>query len=336
MTDQTYTLKQLAQGHRPIRIGFFLVPDFPLMTFAAALDSLRQGNRLAKRKAFEWLILSADGGHVKSSSGLGFDADAAIGRAPRCDIVILCAGINYADAYDANVFAWLRRIYSEGCVLGAVSTAVFFLAKARLLEGRRCAVHWESLASFRSEFPNCLATDDIFAIDGRFLTSSGGTVTLDMMLYLISAVEGRELAALISDQFNHARIRRQDDVQRMSPEDRFGIRNAKLAFVVRRMEASLGDPVEISDLASSVALSLRQLERLFHANLGKSPTHFYIELRMTRAKELLVYTELAIGEIAEICGYQSASHFGRSYRTRFRESPAATRKAERRREVPVS
>ncbi|MGO8056371.1 GlxA family transcriptional regulator, partial [Rhizobium leguminosarum] len=79
------------------------------------------------------------------------------------------------------------------------------LAKARLLEGRRCAVHWESLASFRSEFPNCLATDYIFAIDGRFLTSSGGTVTLDMMLYLISAVEGRELAALISDQFNHAR-----------------------------------------------------------------------------------------------------------------------------------
>ncbi|MGO7871265.1 helix-turn-helix domain-containing protein, partial [Rhizobium leguminosarum] len=129
---------------------------------------------------------------------------------------------------------------------------------------------------------------------------------------------------------------RQDDVQRMSPEDRFGIRNAKLAFVVRRMEASLGDPVEISDLASSVALSLRQLERLFHANLGKSPSHFYIELRMTRAKELLVYTELAIGEIAEICGYQSASHFGRSYRTRFRESPAATRKAERRREVPAS
>jgi hypothetical protein len=50
MMEQTYTLKQLAQGDRPIRIGFFLVPDFPLMTFAAALDSLRQGNRLAKRR----------------------------------------------------------------------------------------------------------------------------------------------------------------------------------------------------------------------------------------------------------------------------------------------
>jgi transcriptional regulator GlxA family with amidase domain len=333
MPEQTYTLKQLAQAGRPIRIGFFLAPDFPLMTFAAALDSLRQGNRLAKRKAFEWLLLSKDGDHVRSSSGLGFDADAAMGRAPRCDIVILCAGINYTDAYDSNVFAWLRRIYSEGCVLGAVSTAVFFLAKAGLLEGRRCAVHWESLASFRSEFPNCLATDDIFAIDGRFLTSSGGTVTLDMMLYLIAAVEGRELASLISDQFNHARIRRQDDAQRMSPEDRFGIKNAKLAFVIRRMEAGLGEPVEISDLAASVALSLRQLERLFHANLGKSPSKFYIELRMARARELLVDTGLAISQIAEICGYESASHFSRFYRQQFRETPAATRKEEKRREV---
>lgn len=332
MSDQTHSLKQLAQGDRPIRIGFFLVPDFPLMTFAAALDSLRQANRLAKARRFEWVVISADGMHVRSSSGLGFDADAAMSKAPRCDVVIMCAGINYADAYDTNIFAWLRRIYSEGCILGTVSTAVFFLAKAGLLEGRRCAVHWESLASFRSEFPNCLATDDIFAIDGRFLTSSGGTVTLDMMLYLIAVVEGRELASLISDQFNHPRIRKQDDVQRMSPEDRFGIKNAKLGFVVRRMEATLGDPVEISELADGVALSVRQLERVFHASLGKSPSKFYIDLRMGRARELLVDTELSVAEIADICGYESASHFSRFYRRTFRESPVVTRRSEKQRE----
>ena len=332
MSEQAYSLKQLAQGDRPIRIGFYLVPDFPLMTFAAALDSLRQANRLAKARRFEWIVLSADGSHVRSSSGLGFDAEAAIGRGPRCDVVIVCAGINYADAYDGIVFAWLRRIYSEGCILGAVSTGVFFLAKAGLLEGRRCAVHWESLASFRSEFPNCFATDDIFAIDGRFLTSSGGTVTLDMMLYLIAEVEGRDLASLISDQFNHPRIRRQDDVQRMAPEERFGIKNAKLGFVVRRMEATLGDPVEISELAESVALSLRQLERLFHASLGKSPSKFYIDLRMSRARELLIDTELSVAEIADICGYESPSHFSRFYRRIFKESPVATRRAEKKRE----
>jgi transcriptional regulator GlxA family with amidase domain len=335
MPERPSSLEQLAQGRRPLRIGFFLIPDFPLMTFSAALDSLRQGNRLAKRGVFEWVLISADGKHVRSSSGLGFDTDSPMTRAPRCDVVILFAGINYTSSYDANVFAWLRRIYSEGCVLGAVSTAVFFLARAGLLEGRRCAVHWEALASFRSEFPNCFATDDIFAIDGRFLTSSGGTVTLDMMLYLIAAAEGRELASQISDQFNHPRIRRQDDVQRMEPEDRFGIRNAKVGFVIRRMEASLKDPVEIADLACGIGLSVRQLERLFHANLGRSPSRFYIELRMARARELLMHTELPIAEIANVCGYESASHFGRFYRRHFKESPTATRNADRMRSEPA-
>lgn len=326
MPENISSLKQLAESNRPIRIGFMLVPDYPLMTFSAALDSLRQGNRLAKRKVFEWVLISADGKAVKSSSGLGFDADTAMATAPRCDVMIACAGINYAESYDPAIFAWFRRLYSEGCILGAVSTAVFFFAKAGLLEGRRCAVHWESLASFRSEFPNCLVTDDIFVIDGRILTSSGGTVTLDMMLFLIEASQGRELASQISDQFNHPRIRRHDDIQKMNPEDRFGIRNAKLGFVIRRMEASLNVPIDIEDLAESTSLSLRQLERVFHANLGKSPSKFYIELRLARARELLLNTNLGVAAIADICGYQSASHFSRIYRQHFQESPAATRK----------
>ena len=192
--------------------------------------------------------------------------------------------------------------------------------------GRRCAIHWESLHAFRGEFPNCLATDDIFAVDGRLITSSGGTVTLDMMLYLIAAIEGRDLAEQISDQFNHPRMRRQDDAQRMVPEDRFGIRNAKLGFVVRRMESSLSDPIEISELADSVSISPRQLERLFRTHLHKSPSQFYIDLRMARAKELLVHTGLSVADIASVCGYDTPSHFSRFYRQHFGETPAASRR----------
>ncbi|WP_368518430.1 GlxA family transcriptional regulator [Rhizobium sp.] len=327
MTRQSFSLGQLKHSERPVRIGFFLAPDYPLMTFSAALDSLRQGNRLLKRKAFEWVLISAEGKEARSSSGLAFPVDYAMAKAPKCDILFVCAGVNYTESYDPALFSWLRRVYSEGCVLGGVSTAVFYLARAGLLEGRRCAIHWESLPSFRSEFPNCLATDDIFAVDGRLITSSGGTVTLDMMLYLIAAIEGRDLAEQISDQFNHPRMRRQDDVQRMVPEDRFGIRNAKLGFVIRRMESSLSEPIEIAELAASVKVSPRQLERLFRTHLGKSPSQFYIDLRMARAKELLIHTDLSVSDIAGVCGYESPSHFSRFYRQHFKESPAATRRA---------
>lgn len=113
----------------------------------------------------------------------------------------------------------------------------------------------------------------------------------------------------------------------MAPEDRFGIRNAKLGFVIRRMESSLSDPIEISELAGSINISPRQLERLFQANLGKSPSKFYIDLRMARARELLLHTDLAVGEIANVCGYESPSHFSRFYRQHYHESPAATRRS---------
>lgn len=323
---QGFSFAQLKNSSRPVRVGFFLAPDYPLMTFSAALDALRQGNRLAKRTAFEWVLISSEGKDAKSSSGLAFPVNYELATAPKCDVWFVFAGINYLEGYDPVLFSWLRRIYSEGCVLGAVSTAVFYLAKAGLLEGRRCAIHWESLPAFRSEFPNCFATDDIFAVDGRIITSSGGTVTLDMMLYLIAAVESRDLASKISDQFNHPRIRRQDDIQRMAPEDRFGIRNTKLAFIVRKMESSLSDPVDISELAATVGISPRQLARLFQANLGKSPSSFYIDLRMARAKELLLHTDLSVGDIANVCGYESPSHFSRFYRQHFLESPATTRR----------
>lgn len=153
MPESIYFLKQLSEKIRLIRIGFMLIPDFPLMTSSAALDSLRQGNRLAKRKVFEWVLISVDGKAVKSSSGLGFEMDAAMAVAPRCDVVIACAATNYTEAYDPAIFAWFRRLYSEGCILGAVSTAVFFFAKAGLPEGRRCAVHWNPWKTFAESFP---------------------------------------------------------------------------------------------------------------------------------------------------------------------------------------
>src|ERR1700687_5335347 len=107
MADQLFSLKQLANLDRPVRIGFFLVPDYPLMTFSAALDSLRQGNRLGKRKAFEWGLISSDGSDSRSSSGLVIPVSHAMADAPKCDIVIVCSGVNYAAGYENSIFAWL-------------------------------------------------------------------------------------------------------------------------------------------------------------------------------------------------------------------------------------
>jgi transcriptional regulator GlxA family with amidase domain len=326
MHRDTHTaLEKIAASSDPLRVGFYLVPDFPMMTFAAALDPLRQANRIAGRALYKWIFLSIDGAPVHSSAGLPIPIDHAVTDMPRCDLVIVVAGLNHTKAYKPMLYRWLRDMHSRGTVLGGICAGQFLLAKAGLLEGRRCAVHWELLAAFQEEFPRSVGTNAIFAVDGPFITSSGGTVTLDMMLYLIAASKGRELADAISDQFNHPEIRQHDSSQRMPAQTRFGIRNAKLVEIVKEMESSIQNPVDLQVLARRVQLSTRQIERLFVAHLGKTPSAFYAGLRMARAHDLILQTDLPIPDVAQICGYMSASRFGRIYRAHYGMTPREVR-----------
>jgi transcriptional regulator GlxA family with amidase domain len=325
-TSDINAIEKIATVSGSITVALFLVPEFPLLTFSAALDPLRQANRIAGRPVYKWLLISADGSPVMNSAQLLMPVDHAMTDMPPCDLVIVCAGLDHTRYYSPAVLSWLRDLNRQSCVIGAISTGTFLLAKAGLLENRRCAVHWELLAAFQEEFPNCHATNEIFAVDGRFITSSGGTVTLDMMLYIIAACNGRNLAAAISDQFNHQEIRQQGAAQRMSAQVRFGIRNVKLAEIIKVMEQSIQNPVDLQVLARRVQLSTRQIERLFIEHLGKTPSAFYAGLRMSRARDLILQTDLPIAEVAQICGYMSPTRFGRIYRAHYGMTPSEVRK----------
>jgi hypothetical protein len=108
--DSDNALEMIAAASEPLRVGFYLVPDFPMMTFAAALDPLRQANRIAGRVLYKWIFLSIDGAPVHSSAGLPIPIDHSIADVPACDLVILCAGLNHTKAYKPAVFRWLRAL----------------------------------------------------------------------------------------------------------------------------------------------------------------------------------------------------------------------------------
>ncbi|UAX97782.1 GlxA family transcriptional regulator [Ensifer adhaerens] len=319
-----------------VRVGFYLTPEFPLLAFAAALDPLRQANRLSETPLYEWVLISQDGSPVENSAGFAVPIDNSIENAPRCQVVIVCCGADPARNFNNRVLTWLRRLNRQGVLLGGISTGAYLLARTGLLDGRSCTVHWENFADFQEMFPNVLATNDIFTVDGSFITSSGGTVTLDMMLSIIVSFHGRSLAVAISDQFNHPQIRGQGEAQRMTPEARYGITHTKLCDVVRLMQSSVHAPINLAVLAKRVGLSSRQVERLFLSHLDRTPIDFYSELRMERAHELICRTSLPVDVVAQHCGYSSAPHFARRYRLHFGVSPAAERNARSAKSAEVS
>ena len=314
-----------ASSELPQRIGFVLIPNFSMIAFTSAVEPLRLANRAAGRELYSWRLFSSDGKPVAASNGILLQTEGDIDRASGYGTIILCSGIDAHLHQDRALFAGLRRLDRQGADIGALCTGSHVLARAGLLDGHRCTIHWENIAAFTEDFPDIEVTSELFEVDRNRFTCSGGTAALDMMLNMIALQHGHELATAVSEQFMHERIRDRHDHQRMALPARLGVRHPKLIRVIRQMEANLEEPLDRSQLATAAGLSTRQLERLFRKYLGRTPTRFYLDLRLDKARQLLQQTDMTVLDVALACGFVSASHFSKCYRERFVRTPRAER-----------
>ncbi len=305
----------------PQRIAFILVPQFSMIAFTSAVEPLRLANRVSGKELYAWQLFSIDGKPVAASNGIVLHPEGGLEQAQSYGTVVLCSGIDGHRFQDKNLFAWLRRMDRAGADVGALCTGSHVLAHAGLLDGHRCTIHWENLASFAEEFPEIEVTAELFEIDRNRFTCAGGTAALDMILNMIALQHGHELATAVSDQFMHERIRDQHDQQRMALPVRLGVRHPKLISVIKLMEENLEEPLSRAELAEEAGLSSRQLERLFRKYLGRSPARYYVELRLNRARLLLLQTNMSVIDVALACGFVSASHFSKCYRDYFGKTP---------------
>ncbi|HEX9771765.1 MAG TPA: GlxA family transcriptional regulator [Kiloniellales bacterium] len=309
----------------PQKIGLILIPRFSLISFTSMVEAMRLANRMSGQELYRWRFLSADGRPVQSSSGLTVEADAEINAANDIDCAVVCGGIDIQRFDDRQVVSWLRRMGRRGIDIGALCTGSHILANAGLLDGHRCTIHWENLAGFLEDFPDVEVTAELFEIDRNRFTCSGGTAAIDLMLNVITRQHGHELAAAVADQLMHERIRDEHDHQRMSLPARLGVRHPKLLSVIELMEQNLEEPMTRAELAVRAGLSTRQLERLFRKYLSRSPARYYLELRLHKARLLLLQTNMSVIDVALACGFVSASHFSKCYRDFFGRTPRKER-----------
>lgn len=314
---------------------FFLIPEFTLLPFAAAVETLRIANRMLGYQAYDWRLASADGQKVHSSSGIGLEVDSSLaderrnlGGELRPNMVLICSGINVESFSNKSVFAFLRETYNRGVAVGSLCTGAHVLAQAGLLNGKRCAIHWENLPGFSEAFPQAEVYADLYEVDGNLYTCAGGTASLDMMLNLIGQDFGETLVNRVCEQQLTDRVRNPHDRQRLPLRARLGVQNNKVLQIIELMESNLSEPLSLIDIADSAGLSRRQIERLFAQEMGRSPARYYLEIRLDRARHLLVQSSMPIVEVAVACGFVSASHFSKCYREVYNRSPQQER-AER-------
>jgi len=308
-----------------LKVGFLLVPNFSMVAFSCAIEPLRSANRMSGCELFSWVIAGSTGETVIASNGVVVSTDGGPELLQDCRLVFACAGLDVKTQATKETLNVIRRLDRNGAIVGAICTGTYLMAAAGLLDERRCTIHWENIDGLAEEFPHLDITNELFEIDDSRITCSGGTASLDMVLYLISQVHGQTLAAQVSDQFIHDRIREPSDRQRMELRSRLGVSHPKLLAVVGFMEHFLEEPLSQTELAQKASLSTRQLERLFRKYLSTTPTRYYLNLRLARARHLLRQTSMSILLIALACGFVSASHFSKCYREIYGKTPRAER-----------
>ena len=309
----------------PQRIGLLLFPEFSLMALAAAIEPLRAANRLSGHELYTWHLLSPEKQGVYSSSGFELRTT-SIDDAPTLDRLFIVASLQIEKLHDPRVNRFLQRLAAIGTILGALSTGTFVLARAGLLSGHQCTLHWESLRQFAEEFPTIRVCRELYVRDRSRWTCAGGTAAIDLMLDQISSDYGGQLAADVADQFLHSRIRGPHEHQRMAIQWRYGVNDARITAAIACMEENLEHLVAIDDIAKRCNLSLRQLERLWHQHFGMTPQRFYLAVRLNEARRLLKESTESISSIALRCGFVSASHLGSAYRNAHGHTPGEERR----------
>ncbi len=303
------------------RFVFGLLDNFSLLSFASAIDALRIANRMADRRLYDWVLAGENGVSVSCSAGTTFNVDIGLDELNRDDVLMICGGIDVQTATTKRILNWVRREARRGVVTAGLCTAAYTLARAGLLDGRRATIHWENQDSFIEEFEEVTLTKSVFVVDGPRITTAGGTASIDLMLKLIADHHGEELANAVADQLIYSSIRTDQDTQRLSIPTRIGVRHPKLSRVIQRMEQAIEDPISPAILARDVDMSTRQLERLFRRYLNRSPKRYYMELRLGRARNLLMQTDMSVINVALACGFASPSHFSKCYRAHYDTTP---------------
>lgn len=310
---------------RVTRVGFLLIPGFALMSYASAIEPLRAANVLTGHSLYRWRHISIQGSEIVASNGVRIQADASVADVGRMDAIIVCAGGNPQTFDHPPTMAFLRKVARHGVRLGGVSAGPFLLARAGLLDGYRCTVHWEHIPAFTETFPFLQLSRSLFEIDRDRFTCAGGIAALDMMHALIRIDHGPSVASAVSDWFLQTEVRRGEVAQRLSPTERFGVHHPKLVRTLSRMEKNIEQPLSSGRLAELAGISVRQLERLFARHLRTTIGRRYAQMRLERARLLLRQTTLPVGEVAVATGFASPMNFARAYRERFGLTPRQDR-----------
>lgn len=307
-------------------VAIVVTPSCSLLSALLLAEPLRAANRLSESEPFDYYFASIDGKDVLASNGFTIPVKRVLSEVRTPTIACLVASYEQPRPLKDKLLKGFGRLARHSTTLCGVDLGVLFLVEAGLVGHRRVSVHWETLSSIQEERPEINASEELYSVETDLMTCGGHTASLDMMLAFIASQFGVELARAVSNEMLTSGIRPPATPQRhliqLEPWTKHPVLNSLLV----KMNEQIEQAPKIAELMRSVAGSRRQIEYLSKRYLGCSPSQYFLQLRLNRSRELLLYTNSSIASVATTCGFSATSSFSRSFREHFGATPTSYRR----------
>ncbi|KAA1184444.1 GlxA family transcriptional regulator [Rhizobium tropici] len=318
--------------HGPLKVGFVLARSFTLSAFALFIDTLRLASDEADKSGrvlADWQVLGSTRHLITASCGVQVAPTSDFIEPREFDYIVVVGGLLNTDiTIDNQTADYLKKAAAQKIPLIGVCTGTFILARLGLMKAHQTCVSWLHYQAYREQFPdNPVRSDRLFNLDRSRGSCAGGSSAADMAAFLVRRHISRDAERNALEVLQIERARSGLDIQPRKPLA-IECQDPRLKAVLITMESHIEDVVPTEDLAASVGLSRRQLERLFLEEMKTSPGAVYTRIRMERAKQLVLQTQAPLIEIALEVGFDSASHFARLFRRLFGQSPTELRRAQ--------
>jgi len=230
------------------------------------------------------------------------------------DSLLLVCGVGTRNARDASLFAWLRRIAPTVRRIGSVCVGSFLLAQAGLLNGKRATSHWRFSKEFARRYPEVKVESELVWVkDGNTYTSAGISAGIDLALAWVEEDCGAAVAQEVARELVLF-LRRPGGQKQLSVSLSAQASEMKAIQELQVWIAeNLRKKLSVQALADRTAMSLRNFERVFTREVGRTPSQYVLQARVEAVRHQLERTNRGLKQIAEACGFGSADVMRRTF-----------------------
>lgn len=230
------------------------------------------------------------------------------------DSLLLVCGVATRNARDAALFAWLRKMTPVVRRVGSVCVGAFLFAEAGLLNGKRATAHWKFGQELAKRYPKVrVESEPLWVKDGNIYTSAGISAGVDLALAWVEEDCGVAIAQEVARELVLF-------LRRPSGQKQLSVSLSAQASEMKAMQElqvwiaeHLAKKLSVQVLADRVGMSMRNFERVFTRELGRTPSKYILQARVEAARQQLERTDRGLKQIAAACGFGNADVMRRSF-----------------------